>query len=51
MVSREAAIESKLHHYILSVLEKRGFMVEGVRFDEPETQFPISGRRADVVVF
>ncbi|MEM3596671.1 MAG: N-6 DNA methylase [Candidatus Bathyarchaeia archaeon] len=50
MSDREARIESKLHHYILSVLEKRGFTIEGVRFAEPETQYPISGRRADVAV-
>jgi len=50
MVSREAEVESKLHHYFLSVLEKRGFTVEGVRFDEPKTQYPVSGRRADIAV-
>ncbi|MBS7632539.1 N-6 DNA methylase [Candidatus Bathyarchaeota archaeon] len=50
MTSREAEVESKLHHYIFSVLEKRGFTVEGVRFDEPKTQYPVNGRRADVAV-
>jgi len=49
-VSREAEIESKLYHYILTVLEKRGFTVDGVRFDEPKTQYPINSRRADVAV-
>jgi type I restriction-modification system DNA methylase subunit len=46
----EAEVESKLHHYLFSVLEKRGFTVEGVRFDEPKTQFPVNGRRADLAV-
>jgi len=46
----EAEVESKLHHYIFSVLEKRGFTVDGVRFDEPKTQFPVNGRRADLAV-
>jgi len=46
----EAEAESKLYHYILSVLEKRGFNVDGVRFDEPKTQFPVNGRRADLAV-
>ena len=32
-------------------MEKRGFTVEGVRFDEPKTQFPVDGRRADLAVF
>lgn len=50
MVSREADVESKLYHYILSVLEKRGFTVEGVRFSDPKTQYPVSGRRADIAV-
>jgi len=36
-MSREAEIESKLYHYLFNVLEKRGFVVEGVRFDEPKT--------------
>jgi len=49
-MNREAEVESKLHHYIFSVLEKRGFSIEGVRFDEPKTQYPVSGRRADVAV-
>lgn len=49
-MSREAEIESKLYHYILGVLEKRGFTVEGVKFDEPKTQFPVNGRRADIAV-
>jgi len=49
-MSREAEVESKLHHYLFSVLEKRGFTIEGVRFDEPKTQYPVSGRRADIVV-
>ncbi|MEM3578431.1 MAG: N-6 DNA methylase [Candidatus Bathyarchaeia archaeon] len=46
----EAEVESKLHHYIFSVLEKRGFTVDGVRFEEPKTQFPVNGRRADLAV-
>ncbi|MDI6847914.1 MAG: N-6 DNA methylase [Candidatus Bathyarchaeia archaeon] len=49
-MSREAEVESKLHHYIFGVLEKRGFTIDGVRFDEPKTQYPVSGRRADVAV-
>jgi type I restriction-modification system DNA methylase subunit len=49
-LSWEAEVESKLHHYLFSVLEKRGFTVEGVRFDEPKTQFPVNGRRADLAV-
>jgi len=49
-VSWEAEVESKLHHYLLSVLEKRGFTVDGVRFDGPKTQFPVDGRRADLAV-
>ncbi|MEM3697881.1 MAG: N-6 DNA methylase [Candidatus Bathyarchaeia archaeon] len=49
-MSWEAEVESKLHHYIFSVLEKRGFTVDGVRFDEPKTQFPVNGRRADLAV-
>ena len=47
----EAEVESKLHDYLLNVLEKRGFTVEGVRFDEPKTKFPLDGRRADLAVF
>ncbi|MEM0488838.1 MAG: hypothetical protein QW707_06530 [Candidatus Bathyarchaeia archaeon] len=31
-------------------MEKRGFTVDGVRFDEPKTQFPVNGRRADLAV-
>ncbi|MEM2005514.1 MAG: N-6 DNA methylase [Zestosphaera sp.] len=50
-MSREAEVESKLYHCILSVLEKRGFTVDGVRFDEPKTQFPVNNRRADLVIF
>jgi len=46
----EAEVEGKLHHYLFSVLEKRGFTVEGVKFDEPKTQFPVNGRRADLAV-
>jgi len=46
----EAEIESKLHHYLFSVLEKRGFVIEGVRFDEPKTQYPVNGKRADIAV-
>ncbi|MEM3479182.1 MAG: hypothetical protein QXV74_03975 [Candidatus Bathyarchaeia archaeon] len=46
----EAEVESKLYHYILSVLGKRGFTIDGVRFDEPKTQFPVNGRKADLVV-
>ncbi len=49
-MSHEAEVESRLHHYIFSVLEKRGFTVDGVRFDEPKTQFPVNGRRADLAV-
>jgi len=49
-MSQEAEVESRLHHYIFSVLEKRGFTVDGVRFDEPKTQFPVNGRRADLAV-
>ena len=49
-MSREAEIESKLYHYLFNVLEKRGFVVEGVRFDEPKTQFLVNGRRADLAV-
>ncbi|MEM3745140.1 MAG: type I restriction enzyme HsdR N-terminal domain-containing protein [Candidatus Bathyarchaeia archaeon] len=49
-MSLEAEVESKLYHYILSVLEKRGFIIDGVRFDEPKTQFPVNGRRADLAV-
>lgn len=43
-------MESKLHHFIFSVLEKRGFTIEGVRFDEPKTQYPVNGRRADIAL-
>jgi type I restriction-modification system DNA methylase subunit len=49
-MSREAEVESKLYHYILSVLEKRGFTIEGVRFSEPKTQYPVNGKRADIAV-
>jgi type I restriction-modification system DNA methylase subunit len=49
-LSWEAEVESKLHHYFLSVLEKRGFIIEGLRFDEPKTQFPVNGRRADLAI-
>ncbi|MEM3752658.1 MAG: N-6 DNA methylase [Candidatus Bathyarchaeia archaeon] len=31
-------------------MEKRGFTVDGVRFEEPKTQFPVNGRRADLAV-
>jgi type I restriction-modification system DNA methylase subunit len=50
LVGWEAEVESKLYHYILSVLEKRGFTVDGVRFDEPKTQYPVNGRRADLAI-
>jgi type I restriction-modification system DNA methylase subunit len=49
-MSWEAEVESKLYHYLLSVLEKRGFTIEGIRFNEPKTQFPVNGRRADLAV-
>jgi type I restriction-modification system DNA methylase subunit len=49
-MSREAEVESKLHHYLFSVLEKRGFVIEGVRFVEPKTQYPVDGKRADIAV-
>ncbi|MBS7612455.1 N-6 DNA methylase [Candidatus Bathyarchaeota archaeon] len=49
-MSWEAEVESRLYHYIFSVLEKRGFTVDGVKFDEPKTQFPVNGRRADLAV-
>lgn len=49
-MSREAQVESKLYHLLLSVLEKRGFTIDGVRFDEPETQYPVNGRRADIAI-
>jgi len=49
-MSREAEIESKLHHYFFSVLEKRGFTIEGIRFNEPKTQYPVNGKRADLAV-
>lgn len=49
-MNREADVESTLYHYIFSVLEKRGFTVEDVRFDKPRTQYPVSGRRSDVAV-
>ncbi|MEM4030184.1 MAG: N-6 DNA methylase [Thermofilaceae archaeon] len=31
-------------------MEKRGFTIEGVRFEEPKTQYPVDGRRADIAV-
>ncbi|MEM0295418.1 MAG: N-6 DNA methylase [Candidatus Korarchaeum sp.] len=46
----EAEVESKLYHYILTVLEKRGFTIDGVKFGEPRTQFPVNNRRADLAV-
>lgn len=49
-MSREAEVEGKLHHYIFSVLEKRGFTIESVKFDEPKTQYPVDGKRADIAV-
>ncbi|MEM2186806.1 MAG: N-6 DNA methylase [Thermofilaceae archaeon] len=49
-ISRESEVESRLYHYIYSVLEKRGFVIEGVRFEEPKTQYPVDGRRADIAV-
>jgi len=49
-MNREADVESTLHHYIYTVLEKRGFTIENVRFGEPKTQYPVNGRRADIAI-
>jgi type I restriction-modification system DNA methylase subunit len=49
-VSREAEIESELYRLLTNVLEKRGYIIEGVRFEKPRTQYPVSNRRADVAL-
>jgi len=43
-MSQEAEVESKLYHYLFNVLEKRGFTIEGVRFDEPKRAPRIKAR-------
>lgn len=46
-MSREAEVESELYRLLTNVLEKRGFTIDGVRFEKPKTQYPVNGRRAD----
>jgi hypothetical protein len=38
-VSREAKVESELYRLLVNVLEKRGYRVEGVRFEGVEAQY------------
>jgi len=49
-VSREAEVEDALYYYLRSVLEKRGYSIEGVRFDSVKTQYPVDKRRADLAL-
>lgn len=49
-MSREAKVESELYRLLRNVLEKRGYSIEGVRFDSVEPQYRVDGRRADLAL-
>jgi len=49
-MSREAKVESELYRLLANVLEKRGYAVEGVRFEDVETQYRVDNRRADLAL-
>ena len=50
-LSREAKVEFELGRLIMNVLEKHGFVFEGVRFGSVEPQYPVDRKRADLVLF
>jgi len=49
-VSREARVESELYRLLENVLDKRGHTIEGVRFEDVETQYRIDNKRADLAL-
>ena len=49
-MSREAKVESELYRLFENVLEKRGYTVEGVRFEGVETQYRVDNRRSDLAL-
>ena len=49
-MKREAKVESELYRLLKNVLEKRGYTVEGVRFDGVEPQYRVDNRRADLAL-
>lgn len=49
-MSREAKVESELYRLLKNVLEKRGYSIEGVRFDSVEPQYRVDSRRADLAL-
>jgi len=49
-LSREARVESELYRLLENILEKRGYNVEGVRFEGVETQYRVDNRRADLAL-
>jgi len=48
--SREAKVEFELGYLIKKILEKKGFMVEGVKFAGVEPQYQIDSGRADLAL-
>ena len=49
-MSREAKVEEELYRLTKNVLEKRGYLIEGLRFDDVEPQYPVDSGVADLVV-
>ena len=48
---REAKIQSNIFFHLKNVIEKHN-EIEGIRFNENvETEYPVNGKRADIVVF
>ncbi|MEM3737606.1 MAG: N-6 DNA methylase [Candidatus Bathyarchaeia archaeon] len=49
-MSREAKVESEFYRLIKNVLDKHGYVIEGVRLENVETQYPVNSGRADLAV-
>jgi hypothetical protein len=49
-LSREAKVEEEFYRLTKNVLEKRGYVLEGVKFGEPEPQYPVDSGVSDLMI-
>jgi len=49
-LSREAKIEEEFYRLTKNVLEKRYYVIENVRFGDPEPQYPVDSGTSDLMV-
>jgi type I restriction-modification system DNA methylase subunit len=49
-LSREAKVEEEFYRLTKNVLEKREYTIEGMKFGDPEPQYPVDSGTADLMI-